>query len=59
MAFAAIMGAARRAIPYANHRLKPKMCVASMSHDRSSAERVRQVFTTCGTNDPVAKIAAT
>ena len=45
-------------MPYSSHKKVPTVNTATMPHDKSRAERVCQIFKTCGMNDAVVSVPA-
>ena len=44
--------------PYSSHKNVPTVNTATMPHDKSRAERVVQIFQTCGMKDAVVSVPA-
>ena len=44
--------------PYSSHKNVPNVNTTTIAHDRSRADRVDQIFQTCGTNDAVVRVPA-
>ena len=45
-------------MPYSSHKNVPTVNAATMPHDRSRADRVFQIFQTCGMKDAVVSVPA-
>ena len=44
--------------PYSSHKNVPAVNTATIAHDRSRADRVFQIFQTCGTKEAVVRVPA-
>lgn len=58
MALAIMIDVEPTLIPYSSHKNVPIVNTATIAHDRSRAERVVQIFQTCGTNEAVVSVPA-
>lgn len=58
IALAVMIDAEPTLMPYKSHKNVPNVNTATIAHDRSRAERVVQIFHTCGTNDAVVRVPA-
>ena len=58
MPFAVVIETDSTLIPYSSHKNVPTVNTATMPHDRSRADRVFQIFQTCGMKDAVVSVPA-
>ena len=58
MQFAVTIETDSTLIPYSSHKNVPTVNTATMPHDKSRAERVVQIFQTCGMKDAVVSVPA-
>ena len=56
--FAVVIATDSTLMPYSSHKNVPTVKTATMPHDKSRAERVVQIFQTCGTKDAVVRVPA-
>ena len=56
--FAVVIETDTTLMPYSSHKNVPTVNTATMPHDRSRAERVCQIFQTCGTKEAVVSVPA-
>ena len=50
--FVDMIGKSRLITPYTTHNARPTLSIVNMTTERSSTDRVRQLFTTCGRAAP-------
>ena len=58
MPFAVMIDTDSTLTPYRSHKNVPTVNTATMPHDKSRAERVCQIFRTCGMKDAVVSVPA-
>ena len=58
MPFAVVIETDSTLMPYSSHKNVPTVNTATMPHDKSRAERVCQIFQTCGMNEAVVSVPA-